>query len=74
MNGFGLEFFIECPTSELAQRGDEVVQSWQFQLLYTVSQLAAGARSLAYCPEEYAGLTMCKVSEDPAFWPVSCCE
>ena len=42
MNGFGLEFFIECPAAELTQRGDDVVKSWQFQLLYTVSQLAAG--------------------------------
>ena len=45
MNGFGLEFFIECPTPELDQKGEEVVKSWQFQLLYTVSQLAAGAAS-----------------------------
>ena len=42
MNGFGLEFFIECPTAELDKKGEEVVKSWQFQLLYTVSQLAAG--------------------------------
>ena len=42
MNGFGLEFFVECPAGELTQKGDDVAKSWQFQLLYTVSQLAAG--------------------------------
>ena len=42
MNGFGLEFFVECMAGELTQKGDDVAKSWQFQLLYTVSQLAAG--------------------------------
>ncbi len=42
MNGFGLEFYIETPGSELADSGQDIKSSWQFQLLYTVSQLAAG--------------------------------
>jgi hypothetical protein len=42
VNGFGLEFFIETPAEELMGGMHEVKQSWQFQLLYTVSQLAAG--------------------------------
>ena len=44
VNGFGLEFFIETPGSEIAETIHDVKKSWQFQLLYTVSQLAAGAR------------------------------
>ena len=42
VNGFGLEFFIETPADEIADSVDDVKRSWQFQLLYTVSQLAAG--------------------------------
>ena len=42
VNGFGLEFYIETPGSELADSGQDIKSSWQFQLLYTVSQLAAG--------------------------------
>lgn len=42
VNGFGLEFYIETPEAELIGGMHEVKQSWQFQLLYTVSQLAAG--------------------------------
>lgn len=43
VNGFGLEFYIEAPGSEIAETIHDVKKSWQFQLLYTVSQLAAGA-------------------------------
>ena len=43
INGFGLEFFIESASSEIAETIHDVKKSWQFQLLYTVSQLAAGA-------------------------------
>lgn len=42
VNGFGLEFFIETPADEIGSTLSEVKRSWQFQLLYTVSQLAAG--------------------------------
>lgn len=42
MNGFGLEFFIETPSDEIADSVEDIKTSWQFQLLYTVSQLAAG--------------------------------
>ena len=42
VNGFGLEFFIETPGNEIAETIHDVKKSWQFQLLYTVSQLAAG--------------------------------
>lgn len=42
VNGFGLEFYIETPADELSNNLQEVKKSWQFQLLYTVSQLAAG--------------------------------
>ena len=48
VNGFGLEFFIETPAAELpgGAEGASVVAdakgAWQFQLLYTVAQLAAG--------------------------------
>ena len=45
VNGFGLEFYIETPGSEIAETIHDVKKSWQFQLLYTVSQLAAGAAS-----------------------------
>ena len=44
VNGFGLEFYIETPGSEIAETIHDVKKSWQFQLLYTVSQLAAGAQ------------------------------
>jgi hypothetical protein len=42
VNGFGLEFYLETPEDELTGGMHAVKQSWQFQLLYTVSQLAAG--------------------------------
>ena len=42
VNGFGLEFFIETPADEIGSSLSEIKRSWQFQLLYTVSQLAAG--------------------------------
>lgn len=42
VNGFGLEFYIETPGNEIAETIHDVKKSWQFQLLYTVSQLAAG--------------------------------
>ena len=42
VNGYGLEFYIEAPPSELAPSVHDAKASWQFQLLYTVSQLAAG--------------------------------
>jgi hypothetical protein len=44
VNGFGLEFYIETPADEIAETIHDVKKSWQFQLLYTVSQLAAGTR------------------------------
>ena len=42
VNGFGLEFYIETPADDIADSVDDIKRSWQFQLLYTVSQLAAG--------------------------------
>lgn len=42
INGFGLEFYIESQSSEIPETIHDVKKSWQFQLLYTVSQLAAG--------------------------------
>ena len=47
VNGFGLEFYIETPADEVADTIHDIKKSWQFQLLYTVSQLAAGARQSA---------------------------
>ena len=46
VNGFGLEFYIETPGNEIAETIHDVKKSWQFQLLYTVSQLAAGISQL----------------------------
>ena len=48
VNGFGLEFFIETPADEIADSVDDIKRSWQFQLLYTVSQLAAGMESVRF--------------------------
>ncbi len=48
VNGFGLEFFIETPADEIADSVDDIKRSWQFQLLYTVSQLAAGIESVLF--------------------------
>ena len=46
VNGFGLEFYIETPAAELpggpAGSVSDAKGAWQFQLLYTVAQLAAG--------------------------------
>jgi len=46
VNGFGLEFYIEAPGAELPGGAGGSVSdaktAWQFQLLYTVAQLAAG--------------------------------
>lgn len=47
VNGFGLEFYIETPGNEIAETIHDVKKSWQFQLLYTVSQLAAGNAAAA---------------------------
>lgn len=49
VNGYGLEFFLETPADELPDNAEDVARSWQFQLLYTVSQLAAGAPSRPPC-------------------------
>lgn len=46
VNGYSLEFFIETPSNELPSDPAEVRTTWQFQLLYTVSQLAAGHGSI----------------------------
>lgn len=43
VNGFGLEFYIETPADEIGTSLSDIKKSWQFQLLFTVSQLAAGA-------------------------------
>ena len=59
MNGFGLEFFIETPAEEISSSLGDIKKSWQFQLLYTVSQLAAGA-PLAGC--RGARLASCRLS------------
>ncbi len=48
VNGFGLEFFIETPADEIADSVDDIKRSWQFQLLYTVSQLAAGTELICF--------------------------
>jgi hypothetical protein len=42
VNGFGLEFYVETPEEELGSTLTDIRRSWQFQLLYTVAQLAAG--------------------------------
>lgn len=42
VNGFGLEFYIETPEDEVGSGLRDIKRSWQFQLLYTVAQLAAG--------------------------------
>lgn len=42
VNGFGLEFYIETPADEIGTSLSDIKKSWQFQLLFTVSQLAAG--------------------------------
>jgi hypothetical protein len=42
VNGYGLEFFIETPATEVGPDPSELKSSWQFQLLYTVCSLAAG--------------------------------
>lgn len=44
VNGFGLEFYIETPADEIGTSLNDIKKSWQFQLLFTVSQLAAGAQ------------------------------
>ena len=60
MNGFGLEFYIETPANEVAETIHDVKKSWQFQLLYTVSQLAAGTTSSS---REWAS-SLCRLSLD----------
>ena len=49
VNGFGLEFYIETPADEVSETIHDIKQSWQFQLLYTVSQLAAGEAQSGWC-------------------------
>ncbi len=57
VNGFGLEFYIETPADEVADTIHDIKKSWQFQLLYTVSQLAAGAQQHAASALVPANLT-----------------
>ena len=40
-NGFGIEFYVETPTDEIAADLGDITGSWQFQMLYQISQLAA---------------------------------
>jgi len=42
VNGYGIEFFIETPTSEIGVSAHEIKSSWQYQLLFTVCSMAAG--------------------------------
>jgi len=42
INGYGLEFFIETPVSEIGLDVAEIKSSWQYQLLFTVCSMAAG--------------------------------
>ena len=42
VNGYGLEFYIETPVSEIGLDVTEIKSSWQFQLLSTVCTMAAG--------------------------------
>ena len=59
VNGFGLEFYIETPANEIAETIHDVKKSWQFQLLYTVSQLAAGASAQLPAPVHLACMPRC---------------
>lgn len=42
VNGYGLEFYVETPVSEIGLDIAEIKSSWQFQLLSTVCAMAAG--------------------------------
>lgn len=53
VNGFGLEFFIETPAEEIGSSLTDIKKSWQFQLLYTVSQLAAGAARVVWLQQPF---------------------
>ncbi|KDD71835.1 hypothetical protein H632_c4319p0 [Helicosporidium sp. ATCC 50920] len=46
VNGFSLEFYVETPAEEIGSTVTEIRRSWQFQLLHTVGQLAAGHGSI----------------------------
>ena len=46
-NGLGLEFYVETPAEELGAEVGQMAGSWQFQLLYQISQLAASAAASA---------------------------
>lgn len=46
VNGYSLEFYIATPTEELGTTPDEIRESWQFQLLFTVATLAVGHGSI----------------------------
>ena len=41
VNGFGMEFYVETPVSEISLDVAEIKKSWQFKLLSTVSNMAA---------------------------------
>ena len=77
VNGFGLEFYIETPGSEIAETIHDVKKSWQFQLLYTVSQLAAGAQIPSQAMQEkhmtrYQGCTLSHSTAEAAL--VACAD
>ena len=40
-NGFGIEFYVETPADEIAAEVGAMIGSWQFQVVYQISQLAA---------------------------------
>ena len=58
INGFGLEFYIESQSNEIPETIHDVKKSWQFQLLYTVSQLAAGKMQANMMPCDSLQISM----------------
>lgn len=42
VNGFGVEFYIETPVTEISLDMTEIKNSWQFKLLSSVSAIAVG--------------------------------
>lgn len=53
VNGLGLELYIEATGSEMSDESYDFQRTWQFLLLNTISQLAAGADTIA--PEQPKG-------------------
>ncbi len=67
-NGLGIEFYVETSADEIAAEVGDMIGSWQFQMLYQISQLAASEaqHSGLYMMRRLAVLAYARIESLPA--------